>query len=165
MDTYDDLLVQPYGTALARTAGGFGYTVSAQDSLYGAGGGGDGWISTNAGYDTLTFHNFTFPVYALGGEFFGSDIYGQFTPGTSIVLTASDGVSTTYLLGNSETDSFVGFISSSPLNSVMVATAGEGYWVTANNLTLALPVPEPGAYGMMLAGLGMVGWLARRRKA
>ena len=27
------------------------------------------------------------------------------------------------------------------------------------------PVPEPETYGMMLAGLGVLGWLARRRKA
>jgi hypothetical protein len=27
------------------------------------------------------------------------------------------------------------------------------------------PVPEPETYGMMLAGLGLVGWAARRRKA
>ena len=26
------------------------------------------------------------------------------------------------------------------------------------------PVPEPETYGMMLAGLGLVGWMARRRK-
>ena len=30
--------------------------------------------------------------------------------------------------------------------------------------TLAAPIPEPGTYGLMLAGLGLVGWLARRRK-
>lgn len=32
-------------------------------------------------------------------------------------------------------------------------------------IALTTPVPEPGVYGMMLAGLGVVGGLARRRKS
>jgi len=32
-------------------------------------------------------------------------------------------------------------------------------------LAMAAPVPEPETYGMMLAGLGVLGFLARRRKA
>ncbi|HWJ94783.1 MAG TPA: FxDxF family PEP-CTERM protein, partial [Telluria sp.] len=31
--------------------------------------------------------------------------------------------------------------------------------------TMAAPVPEPETYGMMLGGLGVLGFLARRRKA
>lgn len=30
--------------------------------------------------------------------------------------------------------------------------------------TSSPPVPEPGTYGMMLAGLGLVGWMAARRR-
>lgn len=30
--------------------------------------------------------------------------------------------------------------------------------------TATPPIPEPATYGMMLAGLGLVGWLARRRR-
>lgn len=165
-DTYDDLLVQQYPASLNRTAGAFSYTVSAGQGLYGAGGeGGDGWLSTNSGYDRLVFSNFSSTVHALGGEFFGSNLAGQFIPGTTIILTALDGTSTTYVLPESEISSFVGFVSVSPLNSVVVGTFGEGYWPTANNLTLAAAVPEPGTYGMMLGGLGVLGFLTRRRRA
>ena len=35
----------------------------------------------------------------------------------------------------------------------------------SGTVSLAAPVPEPETYGMMLAGLGVLGYLARRRKA
>ena len=38
-------------------------------------------------------------------------------------------------------------------------------WPTVDNLTLATAVPEPGTYAMLLAGLGVVGFIARRRRA
>jgi len=56
-------------------------------------------------------------------------------------------------------------------------SAGNYYLQVSGNLTsdnpasfsgsvaLAAPVPEPETYGMMLAGLGVLGFLARRRKA
>ncbi|WP_229422956.1 PEP-CTERM sorting domain-containing protein [Telluria aromaticivorans] len=163
VDTYDDLLVEMYAPSLNRTAGAYNYTVSAGEGIYGAGEGGDGWLSTNSPYDRIAFNNFSSVVYALGGEFFGSNLLGRFTPGTTIILTALNGTSATYVLPESETGSFVGFVFSSPLNSVVVGTFGEGYWPTANNLVLAA-VPEPGSYGMMLAGIGVLGWLARRRR-
>ena len=34
-----------------------------------------------------------------------------------------------------------------------------------SSATIASPVPEPETYALMLAGLGLVGWAARRRKA
>jgi hypothetical protein len=45
---------------------------------------------------------------------------------------------------------------------------GGGYGVRAKALqepTTSSPVPEPETYALMLAGLGLLGWQARRRKA
>jgi hypothetical protein len=41
--------------------------------------------------------------------------------------------------------------------------AGPSNWV-ASSATITTPVPEPETYALMMAGLGLVGWAARRRK-
>lgn len=43
-----------------------------------------------------------------------------------------------------------------------IASGAAGYTGT---LSLVSPVPEPEVYGMMLVGLGLMGFVARRRKA
>ena len=40
----------------------------------------------------------------------------------------------------------------------------KGVGVVVDNLSVAVPVPEPQTYALMLGGLGVVGWLARRRR-
>lgn len=49
--------------------------------------------------------------------------------------------------------------------SVVDASGGVTAWTIAATDIPAVPVPEPETYAMMLAGLGLVGWAARRRKA
>lgn len=41
--------------------------------------------------------------------------------------------------------------------------AFKGNYVVADDFTYTTPVPEPEAYALMLAGLGLVGFMARRR--
>jgi hypothetical protein len=45
-------------------------------------------------------------------------------------------------------------------SDVINMTTGE----TGNVASLANPIPEPETYAMMLAGLGLMGFMARRRK-
>jgi hypothetical protein len=66
-----------------------------------------------------------------------------------------------------------GFTSIAVVNAHMDLSASGGQFsgITAqpqNRLEVslvAMPVPEPQTYAMLLAGLGMLGWLARRRQA
>jgi hypothetical protein len=44
-----------------------------------------------------------------------------------------------------------------------IGVGGDGAGVYAAFVN-AVPVPEPATYGMALAGLGVVGWIARRRR-
>ncbi len=165
-DTYDDLLLAQYPSPLMRMAGTYSYTAASDGGLYGAGVDADHWLSTNLAGDAITFAGFSPGVLALGGFFFGSDISGAFIPGTSMTLTAESGEIKTVILDDTTVGSFLGFVSSSQLASVVLSANQPGtypVWPTVNNLTLA--VPEPATYGMLLAGLGVAGFAARRRSA
>lgn len=162
VDDFDDLSVQRYDSPLSRNAGSFAYTVSAPGGLYPGGEFGDIWLSTNTRTDTVVFSNFAPGITGFGGYFFASDVFGGYTPNGSLLFTALDGTTLNYTLDNATTTSFLGFVSESPLVSVSLTSNGE-YWPTANNLTLAMPVPEPSTYGMMALGLGLLAW--RRRSS
>jgi hypothetical protein len=161
-DSYDDLILAPLGEALSRNAGAYTYNVYSATGLYGAGGsGGDYWLSNNTAIAPIVFSGFSPGVTAFGGNFFASDVLGQYTTG-NLILTAIDGTALSYGLAGAATTDFLGFVSTSPLVAVTLATdGGAGYWPTANNVVLA--VPEPATYGMLLAGLGFVGLMSRRR--
>jgi hypothetical protein len=166
-DTFDDLAVQPYASPLTRTAGAYGYLASAGPAtgFFPAGSGTDIWLSPETETDAITFSSFASGVRGFGGNFFGSDVNGAFSPGRTLALAATDGTTTrTVTLENTTTTTFLGFVSSDPLLAVALTaatTAADPYWASANDVTLA--VPEPASLGMLVAGLGLVGFAARRR--
>jgi hypothetical protein len=173
-DSFDDLLpgVGVEGP-LARSAGGYDYTASTgPDSplLYGAGSAADAWLSTNIATDVLVLSDFSAGVSAAGGFFFGSDIGGNFLRRGAITVTAFDGTSSATRTVNFALESnFIGFVSDAPLVSLTVSTSYRSsrspVWLTVDDLTLAAPVPEPQTYAMFLAGLGILFFLVRRRRA
>ena len=168
-DTFNDLTAGSFtASPLFRTAGSYSYAASVPNDFVPAGGGGDVWLATFIGNEVMTFDSFSSGVTAIGGFFFGSDIFGNFLAGQSIIVALTDGSGvTTQTLTNTNLSTFLGFVSDGPLTSltVTVVQGTGGEWATVNDLTLAsaattAPVPEPTS--MLLLGTGLLGVGARR---
>ncbi len=167
-DTFDDVSITvSTSTPLARTAGVYGYSATATDgAFFGAGSDPDHWLSTDVPTASIVFSAFSGGVQAVGGFFFGSDLFGAYAPG-SILLSATDATGTTsQRITAASTGSFIGFLSSGGLTSLTVTAVepgGDFLWPTVNGLVLSAAVPEPSTYALLLAGLAALGWGVRRR--
>jgi len=184
VDTYTDLAfnIQVFGP-LNREAGAFGYRVDTAQllgnppsppggALFGGGTFSNPAMSTNVSFDTMLFNNFVGGIAAVGGNFYTADINGGAIPG-SLTLLATDatGASITRTITGTNATGFLGFISTAGFMASLQVTsvqplAGGFAWPTADNLMLAnvTPIPEPGTYALMLAGLVGVGSMVARAR-
>lgn len=82
-----------------------------------------------------------------------------------MTATDSTGATLTFTIDAPTVDSFVGFVSDTYLTSLTVWKDNiPDTFVTVNDLHLSVSaVPEPATYGMLLAGLGMLGYAGRRK--
>ena len=123
--------------------------------------------------DAIVFDGFSAGVGAIGGLFFGSDLFGELLAGQSIFLEATDADGTlTMALDNAMADSFFGFVSDGTLLSLRVSAVSSdqfNVWPTVNSLVLAgagdpptYPIPEPTSLALAAFGLA-IGLRWRRR--
>ena len=107
-------------------------------------------------------------AHGIGGNFFGSNIRGFFAPRDITLTATASGGSVTRISINVTGRSFLGFISDGPITQMTLAavqpTPAGFLWPSADNLVLVAAVPEPGTFGLMLAGLGVCGFMARPRR-
>ena len=172
VDTYTGFLIT--GTTpspITRAAGAYTYSAAASTStFFGAGTTANPWLSTNVATDSITFNGFSPAIKGIGANFFGSDVNGLFLAG-NVTLTALDslGATSTQTITGATVSSFLGFTTNGSITSLTLAAVQttSPLWPTADNLTLGLAavVPEPGSYGLLAMGLGMVAFVARRRRA
>lgn len=174
-DTFDDLSVTGASIGpLARTAGSHSYSASVgtiSTSFFPASNGGtDVYLAPNNGFDTIRASGFSAGVSALGGFFFGTDLNGLLTHATRLTVSATDASGTTTVaLLSPGLATFRGFVSTGGLTSLtlwagVAEGSGEaGVFPALNNLTLAVAVPEPQTWALMLGGLALLGWAARRQ--
>jgi hypothetical protein len=169
IDTFDDLDIEPYEGPLVRDAGDYSYELSTGPEtadLWGASDdGSDFWVTPGWSGDGLTF-TFNGATAGAGGFFFGSDLFGFSSPLEAITITATDsgGATLSYTIETPDVGSFVGFVSDVALTSLFVKGSEPGVFTTVNDLHVSVAaVPEPETYGMLLAGLGLLGYAARRK--
>lgn len=128
---------------------------------------GDGYFGT---YDTPSTFRFYFSGGATSFGFFGAESDVNEIGGRDALLTLNFYGNSNNLLGTIDEstptsvfawDQFHGFSSTSTIYSVEFVGAGH---MVIDNLHFVASVPEPETYAMLLAGLGLMGGIARRRK-
>lgn len=155
---------------IVRSAGPYTYTGTATGGFFGGGTSGDPFLSTNLALDSMAFGSFSGGVSAIGGNFFTSNISGLYAPGSITVsvtdsfgATASQTISPAGIL----TGSYLGFTSNGTITGMTVTAVQPAtpIWPSVDNLALgiAVAVPEPGTYAMLLAGIAVLGFIAHRR--
>jgi hypothetical protein len=173
-DSFDDLTPSDPSAlplSLPRSVGAYGYTVGAAGNLYITANpdmNADRWVSIFESSDDIVINGFTGGVAAAGMFLFSiNSLLAVIPADVTATVTDSLGASLVWSPAPSSAGNFVGFVSTGLLTSVTVNSSfgGGAPFVTINNLTLAAPIPEPGTWALLLAGLGVVGSLARRRLA
>jgi PEP-CTERM motif len=141
-------------------ANGFSYTVTAGPPNSGERVFRNGsFISASPSRISLNITFTSGNVTAIGGDFFSGNVggfSGDVTLKTEpVIVSLSDGTITTFT-PTGPASAFRGFISSTPISSVVVQST-QGWYSIMDNLRVgaALPVPEPSTWLMM--GLGLIG--------
>jgi hypothetical protein len=113
--------------------------------------------------------------FGVGGTNFVSFLWGSPDTYNTLVVTEVGGATTAFTSlnlplfiynGNQNFASYVGFSGNS--GSMIQSLTFESPRINAfeaSNFSVTTPIPEPETYALMLAGLGAIGFVARRRKS
>lgn len=151
-----------------------GYTATFQAEIY-TPGDDDVWSApgeiTTDGDDEVLLVTFSPNVTAVGGDFFISDVNGNFLSNYDVWVSLQDS-SSNLIYGDTYvplTDpQFRGYTSTTPINSMLIfPTANIGYWPTISSLyfgsagTPAISTPLPAS---IFGGIGLIALLAGTRR-
>jgi len=178
------LVGQQLATPTVRQAGGYGYGFYAYDTVYGGaeavqvgGTAQNAFMTVPNPWDILIIDNITGNPNAFGVNLFGVSAQDNFVPfPVTLEILDAKGRNQLYTFNpGSQSDSFIGVISDAAIQIINVYPAlGQGGgsnvpYIAMDNVTFSdatvVAVPEPSALALMLGGLGLVGFVARRRAA
>lgn len=122
-------------------------------------------VHTEAGFFSDVF-TFTGASFTSSGSTSGLSFALPGTPGISFSDVDLNGVSGTVALFNGATSFFVSNVAANNLGSYTLTVMGTASAPSANyGVTLNVSaVPEPSSYAMVLAGLGLIGFMSKRRQ-
>ena len=175
-DTFSDLnggSILP--TTISRTAGAYSYTASSASALF-QGHDANGFLSNDNRGDSIVFSGFSPSITAIGANFFGSTLAGNFLLGESIRIDILESDSDTFTvnLSNTSLSSFWGYVADSSITSLTFTSLGLSLlWPSVDNLTLAQarpvvtdpnPIPEPASLALFGLAALAARVASRRRK-
>ena len=112
----------------------------------------------------LSYTLTTSPGYLVDGVHLDSDVVNGPTT-TTLVTKDVLPANLTLLSPNGQPDGWYSFSGAPSITVTDDFSAGLGVYKHATNSFNVTAVPEPETYAMMMAGLGVLGFLGRRRKA